>query len=255
MVAARPVIDQEYLRAFHRQRPGITQAVLDQARDAGITPYQWLAKAVPATGRTLDLACGSAPVRPALPSGHRYLGADRSPQELAEALTRGASALVRADAAALPLADGSLDTVVCSMALMILQPLDQVLAEIRRVLRPGGTLAALVPTDAGSDTRAARLLGRTLLGTRRLPQCPNTPALRRPAGLLAAHGLRLLADETRRFAYPLRDRAAADLLLDSLYLPGLTDAAQRRARHFAHAAAALRVSAPIPIRRLLARAE
>lgn len=251
----RRVISQDYLRAFHRRHPGITEAVLQRAYRGHITPYQWLADVTLRTGRVLDLACGSAPMRAALPTTVGYIGADRSPQELAAARAHAPGVLVRADASALPFPSGSFDVVVCSMALMILQPLDAVLAEIHRVLRPGGLLAATIPVEKTSETRAARLLTRTLLHANTLPQSPNTAALRQPGELLAAHRLRLLSDQQRRFAFTVRNRDDADLLLDSLYLPTLDATAMRRARRVGHAISPLRPTVRIPIRRLLIRAE
>ncbi|HEX8973036.1 class I SAM-dependent methyltransferase [Oryzihumus sp.] len=50
-------------------------------------------------------------------------------------------AVVSADAAALPLADGSCDAVVASLMLCSVESQPAVLAEARRVLRPGGVLA------------------------------------------------------------------------------------------------------------------
>src|SRR6476646_12182697 len=50
-------------------------------------------------------------------------------------------AVVSADAAALPLADGSCDAVVASLVLCSVESQPAVLAEVRRVLRPGGELA------------------------------------------------------------------------------------------------------------------
>jgi hypothetical protein len=56
-----------YLESFHAGRPGITEAVLRRSLHAGggvvTDPYRWLAEAVPARGRVLDLgsrAAGSA---------------------------------------------------------------------------------------------------------------------------------------------------------------------------------------------------
>ncbi|NUR05351.1 MAG: class I SAM-dependent methyltransferase, partial [Streptomyces sp.] len=82
-----------YLAAFHQQRPGVTEAVLSHAHHEGRTPYQWLLEAVPAHGSVLDLACGSAPLWPAL-RGRRCLGVDASAAELALARSRGAGPLL-----------------------------------------------------------------------------------------------------------------------------------------------------------------
>jgi ubiquinone/menaquinone biosynthesis C-methylase UbiE len=59
-------------------------------------------------------------------------------------------AVVAADAAALPLADGSCDAVVASLLLCSVDSQAAVLAEARRVLRPGGALAFYEHVRSGS---------------------------------------------------------------------------------------------------------
>ena len=51
--------------------------------------------------------------------------------------------LVEGDAAALPFDDASFDTVVATFVLCSVGDVDQSLREIRRVLRPGGTIRLL----------------------------------------------------------------------------------------------------------------
>ncbi|MDJ0346600.1 class I SAM-dependent methyltransferase [Streptomyces sp. H10-C2] len=242
-----------YLADFHQHHPGVTEAVLKRAHDRDRTPYQWLLDALPAEGSVLDLACGSAPLWPAL-QGRRYIGVDTSPAELALARARGAGQLRLADATALPLASGSMDTVACAMAVQIITPLPAALGEISRVLAPGGLLVALVPTH--SPLRAADAVWVTgLLGTLgRTIGYPNDTALRARTLplLLGAAGLRLADDRKRRFAYPLRTPADADLLLSSLYLPGISPARLRAARRWLHALAAAHVALPVPLRRIAA---
>lgn len=254
-MAQTPVIGQDYLRAFHQRHPGITEAVLVRAGDHGMTAYRWLAGAVPAPGRVLDVACGSAPMRRVLAPGCAYAGIDRSPAELAAARAGGAGGLIRADATALPVSDGAFDAVVCSMALMIIEPLEDVLAEIRRVLRPGGLLAATVPAEPGASGPATALLGRIAVGAGPLPRSPNNAALADAGALLARHRLRLTSDGQRRFGFRLRTGADARLVLDSLYLPGMTPARKAALSRIASAAAIVRPTVPIPIRRLVAVAQ
>lgn len=69
---------------------------------------------------------------------------DTTLRRAAREAARGAArpvGVVAADAAALPLADGSCDAVVSSLVLCSVDSQGEVLAEARRVLRPGGVLA------------------------------------------------------------------------------------------------------------------
>ncbi len=61
----------------------------------------------------------------------------------ARARGAAATALVQADATALPLRDATLDALVCGFALRNFAELEPVLREMARVLAPGGRLALL----------------------------------------------------------------------------------------------------------------
>lgn len=249
----------EYLRTFHDERPGVTDAVLGRSRGGGEQgdPYSWLLEAVPpAAGRVLDLACGSAPLFRRLierPHPRLYVGVDASAGELRAARQAGAQPLVRASANAIPLPAGSVDVVVCSMALMVLTSPDRALAEISRVLAPDGLLVATVPArgpirpvDLPVVTALMAALGRRLT-------YPGDQALRRLDDALARAGLRLESDVQRRFGYRLRARRDADLFLSSLYLPGLPPSRRRLGRAYLRTLARMRAELPVPIRRVTAR--
>ena len=62
--------------------------------------------------------------------------------------------VVRAGAEALPLATGSVDTVVSTMVLCTVRDPEAALAEIRRVLRPGGRLLFCEHVRSGSERRS-----------------------------------------------------------------------------------------------------
>ena len=100
--------------------------------------------------RILDCGCGMGFYLRAMRSlqAARYYGLDGDVQALAfarEALTGKGILLVRGDVLRLPFADGSMDKVLLTEVLEHLPDDRQGLAEIRRVLRPGGTLALTVP--------------------------------------------------------------------------------------------------------------
>lgn len=212
----------EYLRSFHAARSGITEDVLARSTADGVNPYRWLAEPLEGAGSTVvDVACGSGPLHSELLQVG-WVGVDVSAAELARAAAAGAGPLVRADVTYSPVRSDAAAAVLCSMALMIVESLDAVLSEVARVLVPGGILAALVPAEgplSGSD----RLRYLRLLAALRLPRLdyPNRTELERPAARLAAHGLRLVADERCRFRYPLSGDGAASTLVRSLYLPGV----------------------------------
>jgi arsenite methyltransferase len=116
----------------------------------------------------LDLACGQGTHTRRLadavgPEG-LVVGADLSPPMLdraARAVQATNTVLVRADAMDLPLRDDTLDAVSCSLCLHLVPDLDTALAQIARVLRPGGRLAVAVPGQGPGPTRVVtELLGR-----------------------------------------------------------------------------------------------
>ena len=97
-----------------------------------------------ARGRALNIACGTGELewrlhdlRPQL----RLTGADLSPNMLRRAAAKRLDAdWLAAVAAHLPLASGSFDYVLCVNAFHYFRLPGQSLGEMRRVLRPGGTL-------------------------------------------------------------------------------------------------------------------
>jgi ubiquinone/menaquinone biosynthesis C-methylase UbiE len=96
--------------------------------------------------RALDAGCGTGRHARALAQrGHQVTGADLTPEMLARARSRVPEAsFVRADLRALPFADASFALVVCGLALSHLPSLDEAVAELARVLEPGGRLIASV---------------------------------------------------------------------------------------------------------------
>jgi ubiquinone/menaquinone biosynthesis C-methylase UbiE len=102
----------------------------------------WLAGG--AAGRTLDLGTGTGRNLPLFPPGARAVAIDPFPQNLARARLRAPGVpLVRARAEALPFRDGAFETVVSGMVLCSVTDPAGALAEVRRVLRPGGVVRLL----------------------------------------------------------------------------------------------------------------
>lgn len=93
----------------------------------------------------LDLGCGTGDMCGlAAASGARVVGLDFAARMLEGARRRGTAAgWLRADAGCLPLRDASVSVVTSAFALRNFVAIPPVLAEIARVLRPGGRLALL----------------------------------------------------------------------------------------------------------------
>jgi demethylmenaquinone methyltransferase/2-methoxy-6-polyprenyl-1,4-benzoquinol methylase len=90
----------------------------------------------------LDLACGTGDLCLELErAGHRPVGVDLSYGMLAAARTP--APLVQGDLLNLPVASGSMSGAVCGFALRNLVALEPFLAELHRVLEPGGRVALL----------------------------------------------------------------------------------------------------------------
>ena len=97
-------------------------------------------------GHVLDVATGTGLVAAALHGrGFRVTGVDQSPEMLARARARfdGDVTLVEASAEELPFDDGSFDHLTFTYLLRYVDDPGATLAELARVVRPGGTIAML----------------------------------------------------------------------------------------------------------------
>jgi ArsR family transcriptional regulator len=118
-----------------------------------------------------DLGCGTGAMAAALLGAcSRVICVDRSGGMLAEAEKglRGAAAGTRlefrqGELDALPITDGEVDAVVCGMVLHHLPDLDDAVAEMRRVLKPGGS-AVILELAPHRETWMRAALGDRHLG-------------------------------------------------------------------------------------------
>ncbi|QBS44825.1 methyltransferase domain-containing protein [Nocardia sp. CS682] len=116
----------------------------------------------------LDIACGPGEITASLadtvgPDG-LSIGIDISESMLVRAAHRHPAdntVFLRADAQRLPLRDNTIDAVTCIAGLQLIPDPDTALAEMIRVLRPGGHLAVLVPTVGAGPLE---LIGRYVPG-------------------------------------------------------------------------------------------
>ena len=214
-----------YLVEYHDAHPGITEDVLLDALDEqDRSPYDWLAEAVPAGADVVvDLACGSGPLAGVL-WPRRVVGVDRSAGELGRAAASG-SRWLRAEALRLPIVSRGADAVVSSMALMLLHPMESVLAEVRRVLRPGGALVATLPIRAATPGPAEAPAFADILGALGQAGAPYPEPLGPTvADRFATSGLTLDGDETATFTRTVRGPDDAERVVRSFYAPGASAA-------------------------------
>ena len=134
-------------------------------------PLHWLARSravlIPnGTGVLLDVACGGGLLAPHVAGkGYRHVGVDIGTSAVAIARQHGVTA-VRGDVLRLPIADATADVVVAGEVFEHVRDLESTVAEIARVLKPGGLLVC----DTLADTRACKVLMVTL--AERLPFVP-----------------------------------------------------------------------------------
>jgi ubiquinone/menaquinone biosynthesis C-methylase UbiE len=142
-----------------------------------------------ASGEVLEVAVGTGRNFTFYPQRVRLSGIDLSPAMLRIARKRaeelGVDADLReVDAQQLPFADASFDTVVCTLSLCTIPDDRGAIAEMKRVLRPGGRLLLLDHVRASSKVWLA--VQRVLEPLPRRFSCEHL--LRRPLELVLAEG-------------------------------------------------------------------
>jgi ubiquinone/menaquinone biosynthesis C-methylase UbiE len=121
----------------------------------GGTSTEVLSQAIPqsrlSNATIIDLACGSGPLTKHLteltPPPKKIYAIDYSPGELNIAKDKIKAPYVEffcEPAHKLPVSNESVDIVFCHMAIMLMRPVEPVIQEIHRVLKPGGMFAAVV---------------------------------------------------------------------------------------------------------------
>jgi SAM-dependent methyltransferase len=244
-----------YLTQFHADRPGITEQAFRHATHPAIgTPYSWLTAALPdPAGAVLDIACGNAAVLPWLTGHDSYLGVDCSPAEIAHACAQQRGPVTLGDARRLPVPDTSVDTIVSSMGLMLVRPIQAAMAELARVLRPGGTVVLLLPATWPVLPRDLALGAALAVPLRGPGSMPTHVGPRRARRLLAGAGLAVVDITRRRFPFPLATVEHATLAVRSLYTPGRTTDQLHRAQQMLAQRARPSAELPVPLMRVVAK--
>ncbi len=212
-----------YLSIFHADRPGVAEEILSRAFSGPQTPYRWLARAVAKTAVTvLDVGSGAGAVARELASPERTtVGVDIAFSELQLAQERGGSPVVCADGRQLPFADASFDAVVSSMGVVVIRPLDQLFAEVSRVLRPGGVFAFMAPTIWPLSPQDIPTLTQISLRLRGIPQFPGPTEFTGYVPALRQHNLRKVEDARERYRFTVTSESDAKLVVGALYLPAV----------------------------------
>jgi ubiquinone/menaquinone biosynthesis C-methylase UbiE len=161
-----------------------------------------------ATGEVLEVAIGTGRNLPLYPDGIHLTGIDFSPQMLHLAQRRAEQLghqvdLRLGDAQALDLPDASFDTVVCTLSLCAIPDQQRAIAEMKRVLRPGGRLLLL------DHVAAASRLGRAIQWLLERITIPlgGEHLRRRPLLLVRAAGLQI--EQRQRSKLGIVERLAA----------------------------------------------
>ena len=167
---------------------------------------QWVCRQ--AAGDVLEVAVGTGLNLPHYPDHVRLSGIDYSPKMLDLARRRAAELgrsvdLREGDAHALDFPDASFDTVVCTYGLCAIPDDKQAVAEMCRVLRPGGLL--LLADHVAASSVPVRAVQRLLeLVTVRQA---SEHFLRRPRDTVLATGFEI--EQQERFTLGIVERVAA----------------------------------------------
>ncbi len=145
-VPARP-LDAEAVRAAYARWAGIYDAVFGLVSAAARRRAVAALNALPEGRRVLEVGVGTGLALPHYRRGLRVVGIDLSPEMLAVARSRvergrlqHVEALLEMDAEAMDLPDASFDAAVAMFVASVVPNPRRMLAEMRRVVRPGGLL-------------------------------------------------------------------------------------------------------------------
>jgi SAM-dependent methyltransferase len=143
--------DPEYVRRQYEDESGLRARKAAYSSVAGIDARDVAFDAVREADprRVLEVGCGEGEFSERLAGelGVELVAIDQSPRMAALAVGRGVDARV-GDVQELPFADGEFDVAVAAWMLYHVPQLDRALAELARVLRPGGRLVAVTNRES-----------------------------------------------------------------------------------------------------------
>jgi ubiquinone/menaquinone biosynthesis C-methylase UbiE len=193
-------------RIYEKQAPRYDRSIAFWEKLLFRDGRQWVCSR--AEGEVLEAAIGTGRNLTFYPAGVRLTGIDLSPAMLERARERAGELgmevdLREGDAQDLPFPGGSFDTVVCTLSLCNVPDDRRAVAEMKRVLRPGGRLLLL------DHIRAASGLGRAVQKALEFVwvRLEGEHLLRRPLEHAKAEGLRI--EERERYKRGIVERVSA----------------------------------------------
>ena len=193
-------------RIYEKQAPRYDRSIAFWEKVLFGDGRQWVCSR--AQGEVLEVAIGTGRNLTFYPAGVSLTGIDLSPAMLERARERAGELgmevdLREGDAQDLPFPGGSFDTVVCTLSLCNVPDDRRAVAEMKRVLRPGGRLLLL------DHIRAASGLGRAVQKALEFVwvRLEGEHLLRRPLEHAKAEGLRI--EERERYKRGIVERVSA----------------------------------------------
>ncbi len=146
---------REHILEIHKRNTGFTENCAQNFKNnAGRSSYEWLAEIISPKYhfQVLDLACGSGPLLEICDQNFgkniSLFGVDMSDEELSLAKQRLKNSEIKLKNSTAQnlnfIADKSVDVVLCHWALTLMDPLEPVLKEVKRILSSKGIFGAIV---------------------------------------------------------------------------------------------------------------
>jgi len=149
----------DYYRRHHEGETGMRRYGFTVAADER---GSWMRARIGTGKSILDLGCRDGTLASHFAQGNRLTGVDIDAAALDQARARYGfdTRVVNLNVERLPFPDEQFDVVVAGEVLEHLQFPDEVVGEVRRVLRPGGLFVGSVPNSFRLKNRVKFLLGR-----------------------------------------------------------------------------------------------